>query len=235
MRTLLLILLTTIVSLGQETKTQQFEILGISKIQARADHTVLKVTLGGEGNDYNKLVKETNDKTETIRKVLIKIGLKDDQIVISDFMTKDNSVYRDFDSESTSKFEVYRVINAKYTFDKDLNSKIINTLATHEIQPNFRFQFGLSDEKKNSLRNELIKKALSDARSKADIIASTYNVKIKRILKVKYGNTTIDPELRGNSVDLVGDSIQPYYTEYKEDSPEFDYMETVLVIWEFEE
>src|SRR5690606_13978585 len=101
MRTLLLVLLSTLVSLGQDTKLQQFEILGVGKIQARADHTVLKVTLEGDGNDYNKLAKEVNDKSETIRKALLKVGLKDDQITISNFMIRDNSVYKDFDSQST--------------------------------------------------------------------------------------------------------------------------------------
>jgi hypothetical protein len=61
MRTILLILLTSVVSLGQEIKDQQFEILGVGKIQVRADHTVLKVSLCSEGNDYNKLAKEIND------------------------------------------------------------------------------------------------------------------------------------------------------------------------------
>jgi hypothetical protein len=156
-------------------------------------------------------------------------------MVISDFMGRDNAIYRDFDNESTNRYVVCRVINAKYIFDKDLNSKIINTLATHELRPEFRFQFGLSDEKKKVVRDELIRLALQDARSKADIIAATYQVKIKRMIKVKYGNTTVDPDLKANSVDLVGETTQPYYTDYKEESPEFDYMETVLVIWEFEE
>lgn len=235
MRILFMLLLSSTVALGQEVGSQQFEILGIGKIKARADHVVVKIFLGDEGNDYNKLVKATHDKTEIIRRLLMRIGIKDDEMVITDFMTRDNSLYRDFDSVSTNKFEVHQVINAKYIYDKELNSKIINALATHELQPVFRFEFGLSDEKKNLLRNELIKRALNDAKSKADLFASTYQVKIKRILKIRYGNTTIDQDLRGNSVDLVGEALQPYYSDYKEDSPEFDYMETVLVIWEFEE
>jgi len=235
MRTFIIYLLTTVVALGQETKTQQFEILGIGKIQATADHIIAKITLGGLGNDYNKIVKETNDQTEAIRKTLLKLGLKEHQIVISDFMTRDNAQFRDYDQDTANKrFEVVRHVNVKYTFDKDLNSRVIYSLATNEIKPHFKFEFGLSDAKKNILRDELIRKALDDAKNKADLIAGKYGLKLKRILKVKYGNTTIDPDLRGNSVDLVGESLQPYYTETKEDSPEFDYMETVLVIWEFE-
>jgi len=231
MKSFIVLLFATITAFSQTT--QKFEILGVSKISTNADHTVLKITIGEEGDDYHKLVIEVNDKTETIRKLLHQIGLSDEDIIISDFITRDNSAFGDFDN-NTSKYQVHRRIKVKYIFDKDLNSKIINKLATHPLHPNFKFEFGLSDEKKIIIRNELIKKALVDAKNKADVIASTYNLKIKRILNVRYGNTTIDPDLKANSVDLVGETTSVYYTEYKEDSPEFDYMETILVIWEFE-
>src|SRR5690606_26929067 len=79
-------------------------------------------------------------------------------------------------------------------FDND-NRKIANlvkALSGGKVDVNFGFAFGLSEKKKETTRQELIRKAVKDAENKATTIATAANVKLSGISKIEYGKMEIN-------------------------------------------
>lgn len=78
-----------------------------------------------------------------------------------------------------------------------------------------------------------MEKAIIDAKTKAEIIANSSNVKLKRIIKIRYGEQSFTPNVEVNTVDLVTTMVRPTLAQVI-DSPSIDYGETIVVTWEFE-
>ncbi|WKZ58816.1 MAG: SIMPL domain-containing protein [Cyclobacteriaceae bacterium] len=231
---LTIILATTIHSLvfGQETKTQEIEVLGVGKLTTKADYAKMIISLTADSDDRSEVVRKLNSDSETIRKDLLAYGFKQDQITVTDFNINDNNSYRR-PPKGRKRFEGYRGVLVKYNFDYEFNAKVTEHLATHPLRPYFKFEFELSESKKEIIRKELMEKAIIDAKTKAEIIANSSNVKLKRIIKIRYGEQSFTPNVEVNTVDLVTSMVRPTLAQVI-DSPSIDYGETIVVTWEFE-
>jgi uncharacterized protein YggE len=232
---LTIILVTTIPSIlfGQETKNQEIEVLGVGRLTTKADFAKMIISLTADSDDRNEVVKKLNNDSEIIRRDLLAFGFTQDQITVTDFNINDNNSFRN-PPKRRKRFEEYRGVFVKYNFDYEMNAKITDHLATHPTRPYFKFEFELSESKKEIIRKELIEKAIADAMTKAEIIAKSSNVKLKRIIKIRYGEQSFTPNVEVNTVDLVTTMARPTLAQVI-DSPSIDYGETIVVTWEFEE
>lgn len=231
---LTIILATTIHSLvlGQEPRSQVIEVLGVGKLTTKADYTKMIISLTASSDDRSEVIKKLNNDSETIRKYLLAYGFTQDQITVTDFNINDNNSY-DKPPKGRKRFEGYRGVLVKYNFDYEFNAKLTDRIATHPLRPYFKFEFELSESKKEIIRKELMEKAIIDAKTKAEIIANSSNVKLKRIIKIRYGEQSFTPNVEVNTVDLVTTMVRPTLAQVI-DSPSIDYGETIVVTWEFE-
>ena len=218
--------------LGQDSKTQEIEVIGVGKITTQADFAILSVSVSSDNEDRSLLIKKLNDDSEVLRKDLLDYGFTKEQVTVTDFKINDNNDYRR-PPKKRKRFEGYRAIIIKYNFQYEFNAKVTDHLATHPLKPYFRFEFQLSDERKERIKKDLIERALIDAKAKAEIIANSSKVKLKRIIKIRYGDQTITPTTDVTSVDEVVSMVRGTLTQLV-DSPSIEYGETIVVTWEFE-
>ena len=228
-----LLLFTHGIIFGQEPKSGEIEVLGVGKLTANADLATLIISVSAASEDRGSVVKELNDKSEVIRKDLIDYGFKHDQITLTNFEVEDNHQYAEPPTER-KRFEGHRLFKVKFKFDYDFNVKVTDKLATHSFKPYFKFEFELSEEKKESVRKILIEKALADARTKAEIIANAYNLKLNRIITITCGEHAYTPNVEVYSVDLGTEIYRPTISTVP-DSPSIEYGETIVVTWGFDE
>jgi len=226
-----LLLVTPELIFGQEPKSTEIEVLGFGKMTTNADFTILIISFFGYDKHKTLLMKKLNDESEIIRKDLMDYGFKPDQITLTDFHIQDS--YENANPPAKRRrFQGYRGIIVKFNFEYDLNAKVTDKLATHPLKPTFQFQFQLSEEKKGEIRKILMEKALGDAKTKAEIIASTDKGKLKRIIKIRYGEQKFTPNSDVNTVYLTS-AASPSLSQIV-NSPSVDYRETIVVTWELE-
>lgn len=221
--------------LGQELKNQEIEVLGIGKLTTDADFATVIFNITTVNNDKKLVYKKLNEDSESLKNKLISFGFSKEQISMTDFSVTENDEEYNKRPKGTKKYVGYRVVIMKYNFDYDITAKFIDKLATSSIDYFFNFRFELSEEKKELVRTKLIEQALWDAKEKAQLIADTYKVKLKRIIKIRYGEQSFVPNIEVRTVELISDTVTlGSVARGTIDSPSVDYRETIEVTWEFE-
>ena len=125
------------------------------------------------------------EKATSINAKLKELGVADTQI-------KNNaSSYDLYGPEYYSKIkETVTTLSLTITIDgKELAQKVQDYLLTTSPKGAITPYASFSKKKQQSLENEAREKALADARSKADQIASTLKVKIGKVMSVKDGDS----------------------------------------------
>lgn len=229
-----LILILPVLVLGQEIKNQEIEVLGIGKLTTDADFATIIFNITTASDDKKLIYKELNEDSESLKNELIRFGFSKEQITMTDFSVTDNDEEYNKRPKGKKKYEGHRGIMMKYNFDYDITAKFIEKLAAGSIDYVFKFKFELSEEKKKTIRTQLIEQALSDAKEKAQLIAETYKVKLKRIIKIRYGEQSFTPNIEVRTVELVSDTVTLRSLGRVIGSPSVDYCETIEVTWEFE-
>lgn len=233
--TTFLILILPVLLLGQEIKNQEIEVLGIGKLTTDADFATIIFSIATVNDDKKLVYKKLNDDSELLKNELISFGFSKEQITMTDFNVTDNDEEYDKRPKGAKRYEGYRGVMMKYSFDYSITAKFIEKIAASSINYVFKFRFELSEEKKKIVRTKLIEQALSDAKEKAQLIADTYKVKLKRIIKIRYGEQSFVPNIEVRTVELISDTVTlRSVARGTIGSPSVDYRETIEVTWEFE-
>ena len=154
-----------------------------------------KVYLGVETQSGNvtEALEENSLKMQSIIKAIKKLGIPKDSIETTYF-----NVYpvRNYNYEkSGEEIAGYRVTNEITVELQDLDKigAIIEEAMNAGANKVRRIEFGLTEDKRRELKNEALKEACKDARTKADAIASGLGLRITRIATAKESGTYVAP------------------------------------------
>ncbi len=152
-----------------------------------------KVYLGVETQSRNvtEALEENSLKMQSIIKAIKKLGIQKDSIETTYF-----SVYPIRDYEKSGEDIIgYRASNeiTVELHDLDKIGAVIEEAMNAGANKVRRIEFGLTEDKKREVKNEALKEACKDARTKADAIASGLGLRITRIATAKESGTYVAP------------------------------------------
>ena len=152
-----------------------------------------KVYLGVETQSRNvtEALEENSLKMQSIIKAIKKLGISKDSIETTYF-----SVYPIRDYEKSGEDIIgYRASNEITIELQDLDKigAVIEEAMNAGANKVRRIEFGLTEDKRRELKNEALKEACKDARTKADAIASGLGLRITRIATAKESGTYVAP------------------------------------------
>ena len=152
-----------------------------------------KVYLGVETQSGNvtEALEENSLKMQSIIKAIKKLGIPKDSIETTYF-----SVYPIRDYEKSGEDIIgYRASNEITVELQDLDKigAVIEEAMNAGANKVRRIEFGLTEDKRRELKNEALKEACKDARTKADAIASGLGLKITRIATARESGTYVAP------------------------------------------
>jgi len=152
-----------------------------------------KVYLGVETQSGNvtEALEENSLKMQSIIKAIKKLGIPKDSIETTYF-----SVYPIRDYEKSGEDIIgYRASNEITVELQDLDKigAVIEEAMNAGANKVRRIEFGLTEDKRRELKNEALKEACKDARTKADAIASGLGLRITRIATAKESGTYVAP------------------------------------------
>ncbi|MCW7069773.1 MAG: SIMPL domain-containing protein [Methanophagales archaeon] len=152
-----------------------------------------KVYLGVEtqSRDVTEALEENSLKMQSIIKAIKKLGISKDSIETTYF-----SVYPIRDYEKSGEDIIgYRASNeiTVELHDLDKIGAVIEEAMNAGANKVRRIEFGLTEDKKREVKNEALKEACKDARTKADAIASGLGLKITRIATARESGTYVAP------------------------------------------
>jgi hypothetical protein len=177
--------------MAQEKNPNQIVAEGAAKIKIKPDLVDFTLTVGKTDTSEAKALEKLNIEVQYLIKTLYKIGFTDNTIKVADY-----NVSSSINNKDKKIYTASNILNLEFTID----TKIINQLYK-QIQTSKRsdidisYETSLSDSLEKVTRQMLVQKALADAKSNADNIANTLNLKIVGVKQVsKYATNLIDQD-----------------------------------------
>jgi uncharacterized protein YggE len=171
--------------LSAQSNTRSIEVTGTGTYRTMPDLGVLTIEVSVVHDIFTDAVKGLNAKTDQLTAQLMMVGFKKENIVTTDFSVAKNIVWEN-NSNMEKGYIARQNITVEFPNTKERLAVIINSFMNSRNDFHFSFQFTLSPEREVSVKDELLKRAVADARSRAEVIASAAMVKLGTLRAVRY-------------------------------------------------
>ncbi len=211
-------------------------VKGKGQIKAKPDVTRIMLTLEGTYRDYGETLRSSSQQTEQLKDILAPFGFER-----CDLKTVSFDV--DTEYESFKEKEVYKQRFAGYKFrhcmklefdsDNERLGKVLYALAGCPLNPEFCISYTVKD--REAVKNELLGRAVKDAKAKAYVLAESAEVKLGEIKSIDYSWAEIDFEVRPMSrayaAPVALDSRAAGF-DMDIEPDDIEVTDTVTVVWE---
>ncbi|MCR5072389.1 MAG: SIMPL domain-containing protein [Clostridiales bacterium] len=209
-------------------------ITGKGNLKVRPDTTRITLTLNEVRREYADALRVSSEKTESLRDLLSGFGL-----ARTDLKTLNFSVDTEYESyrekgEYKQRFIGYRyrhVMKVEFPSDNERLGKILYGLSASPLSPEFRISYVVSDPE--AKKNELLEKAVQDARTKAEVLTRAAGVTLKDIWSIDYSWGEVDFEVRPmNELPMLSKIDAEASLKMDIEPDDIDMSDTVTVTWE---
>ena len=215
-------------------------VTGKGRLKVRPDTTRITISLEGTWPEYGETLRHSSQDTERLKDLLSAFGFARSDLKTLNFNVE--TEYESYEDRGTYKqrFIGYRfthMMKVEFPSDNDRLGKVLYALANCPVKPEFRLSYTVSDPE--AAKNDLLGKAVTDAKEKASVLTQAAGVTLKDIQSIDYSWGEIDFEYRPMNRMLMADEYlaRPMVAE----SPSYDMdiepddievSDTVTVLWE---
>ncbi len=213
-------------------------VTGKGRIKVKPDMTRLTITLEGTFKDYAETLSRSSKDTESLKDLMCEFGFeRSDLKTLSFSVDTEYESYREKDIYK-NRFVGYKfvhILKLEFESDNERLGKIVYALANSDIHPEFRISYTVKDPE--AAKNELLGKAVKDAKAKAIVLSAASEVTLKDIHNIDYswGEINFDVSPMRDSMILESRCIttsESYDMDIEPD--DIEVTDTVTVIWEIE-
>ncbi|WP_035795833.1 SIMPL domain-containing protein [Butyrivibrio sp. WCD3002] len=218
---------------------RMIKVTGKGNLKVKPDVTRLTITLEGQNKEYDKILEQSSKDTEALKDIMEKQGF--DRTDVKTLMFNVDTRYESYQTRDNSwrerfvGYEFKHVVKVEFDSDNTRLGKILFALANAKaIHPDFRISYTVKD--KEASKNELLGKAIADAKAKAAVLTSAAGVTLKDIKTIDYSWGEIEFEyspMRGDMLcksALMEESCRSFDMDIEPDDIEVS--DTVTVMWE---
>lgn len=216
-------------------ESRTITVTGIGKAASRPDQITIPITLEARDFDYQKTMQKAAQQHEALKASLGTCGIEPEDIKTADFRV-DASYESERDKNGNYKriFDGYTCrhqLQIRFDMDMERLGRVLDAIAQCAAQPLCSIQFGIKDPE--SMMQEVLKSAASNARQKAEILAAASGVKLGELINVTYSWT--DVTFRSETDMLCSAALCTSDSMNMEIEPEdVKISENVTFIWEIE-
>lgn len=214
-------------------------VTGKGQISVPPDRICLTFTLEECRGTYQKAVQASKESVEELRKIFKKLEFDEKELKTISYgidSSYENEKNKDGEWKRVFKgYEYSHILKIEFDLDHELLGKILSKVSKCECHPEFKIAYTIKD--KESVKNELLEKAVNDSKLKAEVLAKAAGMKLNDLVSIDYSWGEIDF------------SVSPYEKMTQLNSEEDDYFmseepmmilepddikasDTVTVVWE---
>jgi len=212
-------------------------ITGKGNVRARPDTTRITMTLAGMLPEYGDALKKSSEDTELLRELLKGFGFRETDLKTLRFdidteyeSYKDRGVYK----ERLVGYSWRHQMKVEFDSDNIRLGKILAALAGSRAKPEFRISYTVKDPE--AVKNELLEKAVADARKKAEVLAGAASLALGSIQTVDYSWGKVDLEVSPMNQMVKMSEIEAAGNEdtfaMNIEPDDIEMSDTVTVVWE---
>ena len=173
----------------------KIKVTGKAKHEFKTDVTHIYITFRGYDNSSAKAVEKAVNECESFLSILQTMNYDISQICIfNDSVEQD----RDDDDNKKSVMIARREIKIEHRFDMKFNNDIMKIICDNDFDTVVDFHYKLSDIEK--IHTELLKEAVNDSRSRAELAAASTGQSIVGIDEINLDDryTSVCHKMSGN-------------------------------------
>jgi uncharacterized protein YggE len=217
------------------SKIKTIRVTGKGRIKIKPDMTRITLTLEGTCRDYGETLAKSAKDTGMVRELLTGIGFEPSDLKTLQFSV--DTEYEGYQEDGIYKqrFKGYRfrhVLKMEFPSDNERLGRILYALANCPVNPEFQISFTVRD--REAAKNELLGKAVIDAKEKAAVLAQAAGVRLGEIRSIDYSWGEIDFEVRPMNRMMMADAAPMAAKSAFDMSIEpddIDVSDTVTVVW----
>ena len=213
-------------------------VTGKGKIKVKPDMTRIAITLEGMYPDYAETLWHSSEDTDSLKDVLAAFGFeRTDLKTLSFNVDTEYESYRENDTYK-QRFVGYRfrhLLKVEFDSDNERLGKILYALGNCDLNPEFRISYTVKDPE--AAKNELLGKAVKDAKEKAAVLTSAGGVTLKDIQSIDYSWGEIEFEVSPmnrlmKACAPVPDACEDACYDMDIEPDDIEVADTVTVVWE---
>ena len=211
-------------------------VTGKGQVSVKPDTIKLRITTEGTYYEYEDTIRISADQTRILRETLAGAGLDPADLKTTSFdINTSYESYRDDNDDYKRRFIGYKFSHRtyiKFENDNKILGRVLYAISKCPIDISFDIDYTVSNPEDS--KNEMLKNAIADAKSKAKILAEAAEVELGQIEDISYSWS----ELHFTSSPIDNFVMEPkmmaapdvYDIEIEAD--DIDLSDTVTVVWE---
>ena len=210
-------------------------VTGKGQITVKPDTTRITMSLEGTYPEYGEALRHSSLDTEHLKDILSTFGFERSGLKTLNFNVE--TEYESYKDKGTYKqrfvgYKFRHTMKVEFPSDNDRLGKVLYALANCPVKPEFRLSYTVSDPE--AAKNELLGKAVTDAKEKASVLTQAAGVTLKDIQSIDYSWGEIDFEYRPMNRMLMADECPaaPMVAEGASYDMDIEVSDTVTVLWE---
>jgi len=212
-------------------------VTGKGRISVKPDMIRLMLTLEDIQDTYDATLEQSVKQVELLKDCFEMLGFARSDLKTLNFnVDTEYKSYQDRNKEWQRKFVGYKFIHhMKIEFDADNKrlGQVLYAIAHAPVRPEFRITYTVKDTE--AAKNQLLGKAVADAKEKAHVLSNAADLKLGDIVTIDYswGEITFLSEPMRNSMLAVEECsmCEPCSYEIDIEPDDIDVSDTVTVIW----
>ena len=169
-------------------------VTGKGNLSVKPDTVRLIMTMEGMKEEYDGALEESANMTEYLKQMFSDLGFEREDIKTLSFnVSTEYESYQAKDKNWKRRFEGYKYVHRmkiEFPADNKQLGKVFYKLGHSPISPEFRIEYTVAEPEK--CKNELLTKAVTDAKAKADVLSKAAEVGLGEIMTIDYSWAEID-------------------------------------------
>ena len=215
-------------------------VTGKGQIKVKPDMTRITLSLEGIYPEYGETLRRSSQDTERLKDLLTGFGFERSDLKTLNFSV--DSEYESYKDKGAYKqrfvgYKFRHLMKVEFLSDNGRLGKVLYALANCPVKPEFRLSYTVSDPE--AAKNELLGKAITDAKEKAAALTQAAGVTLKEIQSIDYSWGEINFEVQPMSrmvmtEECLAEPMAVGAGSYDMDiePDDIDVSDTVTVVWE---
>ncbi len=167
---------------------RKIRVTGKGKVAVKPDTIRINIEARGIFVDYAEAVEESTKQTKVLRQTMQEAGLNGEDLKTRHFSIETQyENYRDENNDYKSRFigyQYHHMTTIQFRNDNEQLGQVLFALAKSKAEVEFTIQYTVEDQE--SIKSELLKNAVADAKKKAEVLADASGVTLGEIKHINY-------------------------------------------------
>lgn len=215
-------------------------VTGKGRLKLKPDTARITLSLEGTYPEYDEALRKSSEASEDVKSLLSGFGFERSSLKTLKFSV--DTEYESYMKNISYKkrfigYKFSHIMKLEFGLDNELMGKLMYALAHCEANPEFRLSYTVKDTE--TAKNELLSKAVKDAKNKAFALTEAAAVALKNIQSIDYSwgeiNLEVEPFKQifyGNK--FIGNQVNGASYDMDIEPEDIEAEDTVTLIWEIE-